>query len=126
MAGSPEIGRILELHKLCQVNKEAAARRYADLHDGDFAIVFTKDGKLAGWPIRGGDFPWLELKPEEPVFRKALAREFSGAVGDVSDQEDSEPSWWLQEHDQDDWQLWEEALIQDGGYRMALLIGERS
>lgn len=59
MRGSAEIARILTLQELCQVSTEAAARRYAQLHGGDFAIVFTKDGQLADWPVRGGDFPWL-------------------------------------------------------------------
>lgn len=125
MAGSPEIARILELHRLCEVSKEAAARRYAELHGGEFAIIFTKDGKLAGWPIRTTDFPWLDLKPGQSVFRDALAKQFSGAVGDVSDQEDSDSAWWLQERDQEHWELWEEVLIQENGFRMTLLLGER-
>lgn len=126
MKGSPEIGRILTLHELCNVSKEAAARRYAELHGGDFAIVFTKDGRLAGWPIRGGDFPWLDLKPDQSVFRDTLTKMFSGSVGAVSEQEESDTSWWLQDSDRGAWELWEEVLVQSRGYRMTLLLGERN
>lgn len=125
MTGSPEIARILALQDLCGVSKEAAARRYAQLHGGDFAVLFSKDGKLASFPIRGGDFPWLEVKPGQTVYREAATRTFVGSVGDVSDQEESDPCWWLSDRDAEGWELWEEVLIQQGGFRMTLLVGER-
>jgi Zn-dependent peptidase ImmA (M78 family) len=125
MVGSPEIARILALQTLCDVSKEAAARRYAELHGGDFAVVFSKDGKLVKFPVRGGDFPWLEVKPGQPIFRDTLTKRFTGSDGDVSEQEESDPSWWLKESDIEHWSLWEEVLIQTNGYRMTLLLGER-
>lgn len=123
MTGSPEIARILALQKLCDVSKEAAGRRYAELHGGDFAIVFSKDGKLL-YAVRGGDFPWVDLKADQPLFRDSTTRTFTGTEGDVSDQEESDPSWWLRDQDARHWSLWEEVLLQQGGYRMTLLLGE--
>lgn len=125
MQGSAELGRILQLQALCNVSKEAAARRYAELHGGDFAIVFSKDGKLIAWPVRGGDFPWLEVKAGQTLFRDTLTRTFSGAEQDVSEQEETDSAWWLSDVDRDRWDLWEEVLIQRQGHRMTLLVGER-
>lgn len=124
MKGSPEISRILALQELCQVSKEAAARRYLELHGDDFAVVFSKDGQFV-YCARGGDFPGIELKRGQDLFRDSLARHFEGGDGDISEQEDSDPSWWLRDKDVKDWELWEEVLVQKNGYRMTLLLGAR-
>lgn len=125
MRGSPEIARILSLQQLCNVSKEAAARRYAELHGDDFAIVFSREGKLL-YSVRGGDFPWLEPRRGQDLFRDSLARTFVGDDGDVSDQEESDPHWWLGDRDVHSWELWEEVLVQQNGYRITLLMGERA
>jgi Zn-dependent peptidase ImmA (M78 family) len=125
MQGSPELGRILKLQALCNVSKEAAARRYAELHGADFAVVFSKDGKLLSYPVKGRDFPWIDVQPGQTLFRDTLTRAFTGNEQDVSDQEETDPAWWLSDHDRHRWALWEEVLIQRDGYRMTLLVGER-
>jgi hypothetical protein len=114
----------LLLQSLCNVSKEAAARRYAALYGDDFAIVFSKDGRLRYY-IRGGDFPWIDLKADQPIFHKTLTKEFSGISGAISGQEESDPNWWLGDRDAKQWNLWEEVLIQENGYRMTLLLGEK-
>ena len=125
MQGSPELGRILKLQELCNVSKEAAARRYAELHGADFAVVFSKDGKLLSYPVKGGDFPWLDVRPGQMPFRDTLTRTFSGEEHALSEQEETDPAWWLSDTDRPRWELWEEVLIQRDGYRMTLLVGER-
>lgn len=125
MRGSPEIARIAALQVLCEVSKEAAARRYAELHGDDFAVVFSKDGKLI-YAVRGGDFPYLDVQRGQPLFRDTLTRTYAGAVEDVSDQEESDPAWWLSDRDRGQWNLWEEVLVQQDGYRMTLLVGEQT
>jgi hypothetical protein len=122
---SPEINQILALHKTCLVSKEAAARTYTKFHGADISVLFTKDKKLVGYPIRGGDFPWLDLKLGQTVFRDTETASFTGPEGAISEQEESDSSWWLQDKDAPNWQLWEEVLIQSNGYRMTLLLGER-
>jgi len=122
--GSPEIGRLIKLQELCNVSKEAAARRYAELHGGDFAVVFSKDGKLL-YSVRGGDFPALELRRDQALFRDTLTRTYKGKEQDISDQEESDPSWWLYDDVRPRWDLWEEVLVQQNGYRMTLLLGEK-
>ncbi|QRR34696.1 ImmA/IrrE family metallo-endopeptidase [Hydrogenophaga sp. YM1] len=124
MRGSAEMSRILELHTLCGVSKEAAARRYAQLHGDDFAVVFSKDGKYI-YSIRGGEFPWIDLRKGQELFHKTHARVFDGTSGAISDQEESDAHWWLNDRDARRWNLWEEVLIQDSGFRMTLVLGER-
>ncbi len=124
MAGSPEIARILALQTLCDVSKQAAARRYAELHGDDFAVVFSKDGKLI-YAVPGGEFPRLDVRPDQQLFRGTSTRTFTGNEGDISDQDESDVSWWLKDEDAERWHLWEEVLIQQNGYRMTLLLGER-
>lgn len=123
MKGSPEIGRISALQAMCDVSKEAAARRYVELHGDDFAVVFTKDGNLV-YSVRSRDFPCIALRPGQPIYGKTTTREFSGQEGAVSEQEESDPAYWLDERDASRWQLWEEVLVQANGYRMTLLAGE--
>lgn len=125
MRGSPEISRISALQALCHVSKEAAARRYVDLHGDDFAIVFSKDGNLV-YTVKSRDFPWLDLRPGQPIYRKTLTREFNGEDGATSDQEEADAHHWLGDEVAPRWQLWEEVLVQSNGYRMTLLVGENS
>lgn len=125
MKGAPEISRILALQALCGVSKEAAARRYLELHGDDFAILFTKDGNLR-YSIKTRDFPWLDVRPGQPIYGATLTREFTGLDGDISEQDEADPHHWLNDAHAARWQLWEEVLIQANGYRMTLLIGEAS
>lgn len=125
MTGSPEIARILALQELCKVSKEAAARRYVELHGDDFAIVFSRNGKLV-YAVRGGDFPWIDLRPGQDLSRDSLACTFAGSEGEISDQEDTDSHWWLGEKDVGNWDLWEEVLMQQNGHRLTLLLGDRT
>lgn len=124
MRGSAEMSRLLALQTLCGVSKEAAARRYAQLQGDDFAVVFSKDGKYI-YSIRGGDFPWIDLRQGQDLFHKTLSREYDGEIGSISDQEDSDGHWWLNDRDAERWSLWEEVLVQENGFRMTLVLGER-
>lgn len=123
MRGSAEISRILELQELCFVSKEAAARRYVELHGDDIAVVFSKDGTLLRM-AKSRDFPWLGARAGQPLFPKALTRAFQGQEGDLSEQEEADTFHWLSSKDAPRWQLWEEVLVQADGYRMTLLTAE--
>jgi hypothetical protein len=124
MKGSPEIGRILALQALCGVSKEAAARRYVELHGDDFAVVFTKDGKLIRF-TKTRDFPWLDLRAGQQIHVKTQTRSFEGDEGDLSEQDEVDSYLWLSSQHAKEWELWEEVLVQTGGYRMTLLAAER-
>jgi Zn-dependent peptidase ImmA (M78 family) len=124
MKGSPEISRILALQNLCEVSKEAAARRYTEIHGDDFAIVFSKDGYYL-YSVRSRDFPYINLQKNQPIYNKTTTREFRGAEGAISDQDESDAHYWLNDRNAARWELWEEVLVQAEGYRMTLLVGEQ-
>lgn len=124
MKGSPEISRILALQALCDVSKEAAARRYVELHGDDFAVVFTKDGKLIRF-AKTRDFPWLDVRAGQQIHAKTQTRCFEGDEGDLSEQDEVDSYLWLSGQHAKEWELWEEVLVQAGGYRMTLLAADR-
>lgn len=123
--GSPQIQAILDLQTLCTVSKEAASRRFLDLHGDPCAVVFSREGKVRYALSRGG-FPYIDLKEGHPVHRDSLTKSFAGASGDISDQEETDPHLWTNSRDARNWDMWEEVLIQEGGYRMTLLVAEKN
>lgn len=123
--GSPQIQAILDLQALCNVSKEAASRRFLDLHGDPCAVVFSQAGKVRYALSRGG-FPYIDLKQGHPIPRDSLTKLFTGAPGDISEQEETEPDLWIGSGEARNWDMWEEVLIQEGGYRMTLLIAEKN
>jgi len=123
--GSPQIQSILDLQLMCNVSKEAAARRYLDLHGEPCAVIFSKDGKARYFVCRG-DFPFLDIKPSQALHRKTYTSTFRGQPGLISEQEEADPHIWLSDRDAGKWDLWEEVLIQEDGYRMTLLVAEKN
>lgn len=123
--GSPQIQSILDLQTTCNVSKEAAARRYLDLHGEPSAIVFSKDGKVRYSLCRGG-FPTLAISKNQPIHRKTLTAIFRDRPGTISEQEEADSHLWLNDSDAVNWDLWEELLVQQDGYRMTLLLAEKN
>lgn len=56
MKRAPDLGRIVELSDRFDVSREAAARRYVDLHHEPLAIVFSENGWVR-YVQKGGGFP---------------------------------------------------------------------
>ncbi len=123
--GSPQIQAILDLQDACGVSKEAAARRYLDLHGEPCAVVFSKDG-MVRYPLARGDFPRLDIAKGQPIHKKTHTYRFTGVPGIVSDQEESDSHLWLSDRDAKNWDIWEEVLVQRDGYRMTLLVAEKN
>jgi hypothetical protein len=123
--GSPQIKAILDLQAACDVSKEAAARRFVDLHGDPCAVVFSRNGRVR-YSVSAGGFPRIQPCNDQPVHRKTLSAIFSGEPGRISEQEEADPHLWLESRDARNWELWEEVLVQQDGYRMTLLIGEES
>jgi Zn-dependent peptidase ImmA (M78 family) len=85
----PDLKHVLTLARELQIGREAAARRYVELHDGDLAVVFAKNGALQ-YASRGKAFPVLALSKSSPLprFRPAPA-------GTLSVFEEATPEDWL-------------------------------
>lgn len=122
--GSPQIQSVLDLQSLCQVSKEAAARRFVELHGDPCAIVFSRDGKVR-YVVHGGDFPSTAVTSNSLVGRQTLTARFKGEPGEISDQEEADVHEWLRDRDAKYWEIWEEVLMQQDGFRMTLLLGEK-
>ncbi len=123
--GSPEIQNILNLQHLCNVSKEAASIRYVGMHGDSCAVVFTHETKVR-YIVYGGGFPRISIEKGHSVGRKTLTRNYTGPIGSISDQEESDSHQWLLPKDANRWNLWEEVLLQTDSYRLTLLLAEAS
>jgi Zn-dependent peptidase ImmA (M78 family) len=85
----PDLTVVLRLAGDFDVSREAAARRYVELHSATLAAVFCLDGKFS-YARRGKEFPALFLKKGQPV---SLAGE--GAEGQVSLIEEVDAADWV-------------------------------
>lgn len=121
--GSPQLQNILEIQVMCGVSKESAARRYVEMHGDNCAIVFSQDNKFR-YAIRSVDFPVISLQQNQPIFNKSLTARFHGEIGLISEQDESDSFWWLTDQHARQWQVWEEVLIQQNGFKMTLLLAE--
>jgi len=66
ISGGPDLCRVLAISGDFDISREAAARRYVNLHDGLVAAVFSKDGGFLYAEWHEG-FPWLGLRRGQPL-----------------------------------------------------------
>lgn len=57
----PSVDDVLQIAKLLELSKEAAARRYVDLHPGKLAVVFTQNNDFR-YPIKSPTCPNFTLQ----------------------------------------------------------------
>lgn len=62
----PTLAAALELAKGIDISREAAFRRYAELHDANIAIVFARHDRFT-YAVRGRSFPKLTLQNGLPM-----------------------------------------------------------
>jgi hypothetical protein len=55
---SPDLDHVLEIATRLDISREAAARRYAELHPRPIAMVFARNGDCR-WVCRPDAFPWI-------------------------------------------------------------------
>lgn len=108
---------VLKLAKVLDLSKEAAARRYAELHPKPTALVFTKDG-LVRYIERKSPFPFIDLKPYDRVPSQPKPLDETG----LSIHEEADPSDWLVLANGNS--LVVQTLHQQNGYAMTLLAFE--
>ena len=114
LAGEPDLDRVLEMNTGLVISKQAAARRYVDLHPSDCAVVFSKTGRFRFYSA-SRDFPSLKLRkgdalPDFPA---------GSSLGVPSDIEEVEPADWLMKPQGAS--LTAQTLIQQNGHAMTLL-----
>ena len=113
LSGVPDLEKALAAGQSLDISKEAAARRYIQLHADQLAIVFCKNQRVTYWDV-GRDFPKLALQRNQQC---DLGRQLSEGLSDL----DEVPT--------DDWltakfrgyELSAQTLWQREGYSMTLL-----
>jgi len=66
IALSPDLDHVLDLAGRLDISREAAARRYADLHRRRVALIFAREG-CCRFISRREDFPWIRLRTGDPI-----------------------------------------------------------
>lgn len=104
------------------VSKMACGRRIMQLSDDPCAMLISKDG-VVKQVYRHADFPYIGLQSGMAMPRDALARTFKESPGSASDIESTEPCGW---HicEKRGLEVYEQVLLQAGGWRLTLLTAE--
>lgn len=116
-----DIDHIVELAKLFEVSREAAARRYLARLDEPAAIVFSCAGKIR-YVKKNDDFPRLSLWNGDAIPSECLSSTSSAQIGRVTDVVETLGHLWLERSS--GISLGEQTLAQKDGYRMTLLTAE--
>lgn len=111
LRGAPDLEKVIECARRLDISREAAARRYVDLHAAELAVLFCKDGKLIYFDC-SREFPKLAVRP--------------GQKCDLPPGEEGHPTR-MNEADSDDWietanhQIFEQTIWQANGHSITLL-----
>ncbi|WP_306262015.1 hypothetical protein [Pararhizobium sp. IMCC21322] len=119
MEPSADLQHVLSVANQLNISKEAAARRYVELHEECVGIAFSKDDRLRCWVSNDGfpktiiakdqTMPWL---PQETDVRKP------------TDLHEINPSDWFAMLN--DGQAYIQTYYQQHGYAMSLLTVEKN
>lgn len=114
----PDLGKALSLSDELGISREAAVRRYVELHSECLAVVFSQNGNLA-YVDRQDAFPALSIR------RGTSLPELPGAdMRLISDAEEVEPDEWLAKPDRIE--LTAQVLHQRDGRATILLHASRT
>ena len=87
--GGPTLHKVLQIALDLDISREAAARRYVELHDDELAVVFGKQGRF-NYASCSAEFPTLRFRKGDPIPVVAGRRD-----GQVSGSENVDPDDWL-------------------------------
>ena len=81
LRAEPDLTKVLAIADEFDISREAAARRYVDLHGGCLAVVFSKDSRFtyAHWST---DFPFIALRRGQEC---RVARIPEGSISDIDE-----------------------------------------
>ena len=117
LAKAPDLTLPIRLAEELDISREAACRRYVELHRRDLAVVFSQHGRVL-YVSRGREFPGLSIGPASP-----LPELPSTAPGQpLSEMEEVDGADWLRRPDE--CELRAQTLRQRKGYAATLLWAE--
>lgn len=114
LRGLPDIERVLALHTKLSISKEAAARRYVELHPEPLAVVFAQNG-IVRYLKRHSAFPYIRLQPGDPMPSVPVVPHGL----DLSEMEEADMLDWCTARQAGE--LGVQVLRQSGGYATVLL-----
>ena len=109
----PDIGEILRMRQEFDISREAAARRYVELHDEPVAVAFSKSRRLT-YSVRSQSCPPLSIRKSEPLSLPPVPKN-GGAVTETSH---TAPDDWA---DRFRGELTLQTLFQKEGFALTLL-----
>lgn len=112
LRAKPDLSEVLRAAADLDISREAAARRYVELHDESLAAVFCMAGKFV-YASRNEQFPPVVLRKGQPVSLPDRREE-----GQISGFEDVDASEWIYHRHV---QLTAQTLFQREGYSTTLL-----
>jgi hypothetical protein len=118
----PDLAQVLELARIFDVSKEAAARAYATYHDHLVAIVVAHHRKVDKIYRDITKFPRLCVRPGDPIPSSSILCRASTQATGPTELSEARPEDWLQS----DWgkrmpELTEQVLPQQDGFALVLL-----
>ena len=118
LGGTPELAQVVSMAEEFDISREAAARRFVELHPDDLAVVFCKDSRFV-YVACGRDFPRLSL------LAGAQCDLGKSVQGTISGFDEVAPDDWLHAP-QPGGELLAQTLWQANGHSITLLRADRS
>lgn len=113
-----DVSHILALARKYDMSKESTARRYAELQDEACAVVISQNGKILRC-YRHKEFPYVSVKPGDPVPAFSIAVSERLLLGEPSDWNEIDRAIWS--NTRNPGLMLEQTLVQQQGFRLTLL-----
>lgn len=118
---NPDLDQIVRLASRYEVSKEAMARAFVQYSDHVVAVVLAKDGQMLR-DYRHRKFPQLTVARGAPLPRKPSVKSSASTVGMISDMDEVPAGVWVDiRRGTEAPEMFEQVLLQRGGYSMTLL-----
>lgn len=117
LVGAPDLTKALEMSDSLDISREAAARRYVELHVEQLAVVFSHDGRVV-YTDHQEAFPRLSVRPRG-IVPELPARSGRATLSDI---EEADAAEWLVASSGT--KLTAQTLYQRDGWAMTLLHAE--
>lgn len=121
----PDLTQVVDLARIFDVSKEAAARAYAQYHDQLVAVAVTKDGCIDKIYRNVTRFPTMCLKKGDPVPPSSTLFRAPVQTDHPTEITEARSEFWLES----EWgkrlpMLYEQVFFQKGGFALLMLWAE--